>query len=288
MKLTFLGTGTSHGIPVIGCDCPVCKSSDEHDQRLRSSVLISDKDTNILVDCGPEFRIQCLKYDIKKIHSVLLTHSHADHLHGIDDLRVFACLRSKDDPKKKTMEPLNIYANGNTIKDFKFRFDYLFKPVLQGGGRALVKLNNISKYKKDNPLIIEAIRIIPVPMLHGTLKTSGYIFCKGSKTFAYLTDVSKMPSSSIKLLQSFKKIDHLVIDGLRVRPHSTHFSFAEALEAADKIGARHTWLTHLCHESSHEDCIKFISENIEKYPNLQKIIKKGGTVSPAIDGLILQ
>lgn len=288
MKLTFLGTGTSHGIPVIACDCPVCQSSDEHDKRLRTSVLISDKDTNILIDCGPEFRIQALKFNIKKIDSVLLTHSHADHLHGIDDLRVFACLRSKDDPKKMTMEPLNIYANSSTIKDFKFRFDYLFKPVLQGGGRALVKLNNTSEYSPDNPLKIGSMKIFPVPMLHGTLKTNGYVVRKGNKTFAYLTDVNKMPGSSIKLLQSIGKIDHLVIDGLRIRPHSTHFSFAEALEVADKINARHTWLTHLCHETSHQDCIKWINEHISQYPALVKTQKKGGTVSPAFDGLILE
>ncbi|MCQ2586216.1 MAG: MBL fold metallo-hydrolase [Treponema sp.] len=288
MKLTFLGTGTSHGIPVIACDCPVCESSDERDKRLRTSVLISDKDTNILIDCGPEFRIQALKFNIKKIDSVLLTHSHADHLHGIDDLRVFACLRSKDDPKKMTMEPLNIYANGSTIKDFKARFDYLFKPVLQGGGRALVKLNNTSEFTPENPLKIGNMEIFPVPMLHGTLETNGYVIRKEKQVFAYLTDVSKMPGSSIELLQSIGKIDHLIIDGLRIRPHSTHFSFSEALEVADKINPRHTWLTHLCHETSHENCINFIKEHLSSYPNLEKTKKNGGTVSPAFDGLILE
>lgn len=287
MKLTFLGTGTSHGIPVIGCDCAVCSSTDPRDQRLRSSVLISDKKTNVLIDCGPEFRIQCIKHQVKHINSVLLTHSHADHLHGIDDLRVFACLRSKDDPKKMTVEPLNIYANPGTIKDFKFRFDYLFKPVIQGGGRALVKLNSTNSYDKEHPLEIDGLKIVPIPMMHGTLKTTGYVIQKESKTFAYLTDVSSIPHSSVKLLQSFKKIDHLVIDGLRVRTHSTHFSFEEALHVADKINARHIWLTHLCHESSHEGCKQWISENISSFPNLEKTIKKGGTVEPAFDGLIL-
>lgn len=288
MKLTFLGTGTSHGIPVIGCACPVCKSSDEHDKRLRCSVLISDKKTNVLIDCGPEFRIQCLKYDIRKIKSVLLTHSHADHLHGIDDLRVFACLRSKDDPKKMDVNPLDIYANPGTIKDFKFRFDYLFKPVIQGGGRALVKLNDTSGYSRENPIQIDELKIFPIPMLHGKLKTNGYVIQKGRKTFAYLTDVSLLPDSSIELLKSFEKIDHLVIDGLRIRPHSTHFSYGEALEAADKINAKHTWLTHLCHDVSHQDCIKWIAENLQNYPNLQATIKKGGSVAPAFDGLILE
>lgn len=292
MKLTFLGTGTSHGIPVIGCDCPVCTSKDLHDQRLRSSVLISDKnhksETNILIDCGPEFRIQCLKYGIKKVSAVLLTHSHADHLHGIDDLRVFSCQRSKDDPKKSETEPLNIYANGQTIKDFSFRFDYLFKPVVQGGGRALVKLIDTKSFSRDKPILINGLSIYAVPMYHGTLKTNGYVIQKGTKTFAYLTDVSKLPSESVELINSFGNINHLIIDGLRVRPHSTHFSFAEALETADKIGARHTWLTHLCHDTSHEDCIKWISEHIHDYPRLSSIIKKGGSVAPAFDGLVLE
>ena len=125
-------------------------------------------------------------------------------------------------------------------------------------------------------------------MLHGMLKTNGYVVRKGKKNFVYLTDVSKMPGRSIKLLQSIGKIDNLVIDGLRIRPHSTHFSFAEALEVADKINARHTWLTHLCHETSHQDCIKWINEHISQYPALEKTQKKGGTVSPAFDGLILE
>ena len=287
MKLTFLGTGTSHGIPVIGCDCPVCKSSDFRDQRLRSSVLITDNNTNILIDCGPEFRIQALKYNIKKIDSILLTHSHADHLHGIDDLRVFASLSFKDKDNKLKKEPLNIYANSDTLKDFKSRFNYLFTPVLQGGGRAFVKLNNTSKYNANSPLQIDKITIYKIPMYHGTLKTNGYVMQKGKKIFAYLTDVSKMPKSSINLLTSFGTIDHLIIDGLRIRPHSTHFSFSEALEIANVINARHTWLTHLCHESSHTDAQAWINNNISLYPNLEKTIKKGGSVSPAYDGLIL-
>lgn len=288
MKLTFLGTGTSHGIPVIGCDCPVCSSEDYRDSRLRSSVLISDKDNNILIDCGPEFRIQALKFKLKKLTSVLLTHSHADHLHGIDDLRVFSCLRSKDDPNKMEIEPLKIYANPQTIKDFKTRFDYLFKPVLQGGGRALVKLEDTSEFGINKPLSFGSLKFYPVPMLHGTLETNGYIIQDENSVFAYLTDVSKMPESSIKLLQSFGEIKHLIIDGLRIRPHSTHFSFSEALEISDKINAKHTWLTHLCHESSHIDCQKWIDENLHLYPNLENTIKKGGSVSPAYDGLELE
>lgn len=299
MELTFLGTGTSHGIPVIGCDCPVCTSSDKRNNRLRSSVLITDKfknkETNILVDCGPEFRIQCLKNNIKHIDMVLLTHSHADHLHGIDDLRVFACARPKNDPKKSSdsSKPLQIFANSTCIKDFKIRFDYLFKPVLQGGGRAFVSIKSNSSWKIEKPFEINGMKIFAIPMLHGTLKTSGYVFQKISssgkifKTIAYLTDVSKLPPSSIKMLQSFNRIDHLIIDGLRPTPHSTHFSFAQALDAANKINPRNVWLTHLCHNSSHEDCIKWIEENITNYPNLQKAIKKGGSVAPAFDGLKL-
>lgn len=285
MKLTFLGSGTSHGIPVIACSCPCCVSSDPHDKRLRSSVLISHNDTNILVDCGPEFRIQALRANITKVNAVLLTHSHADHLHGIDDLRVFACLRSKDDPKKMEIAPLPIYGNEGTLKDFRSRFDYLFKPVIQGGGRALVELKET---KGSENFEIGGVSITPVPMLHGNLSTNGYIFRTEDSTFIYLTDCSAIPEESIELIKSFGKIDHLIIDGLRIRPHSTHFSFSEALAVAEEICAEKTWLTHICHESTHSEIKTWISENLKDFPKLQDRIKKGGTLEPAFDGLVLE
>ncbi|MCF0241278.1 MAG: MBL fold metallo-hydrolase [Treponema sp.] len=285
MKITVLGSGTSHGIPVIACECPVCKSKSKFDNRLRSSILVQDEDENILVDCGPEFRIQALRCNLKKLDTILLTHSHADHLHGIDDLRVFACLSAF---KKTEAKPLEVYGNTDTLKDFKYRFAYLFMPVHQGGGRAMVTLKNTAKITSTKPLIKGKILIYKVPMYHGTLKTNGYIFKKGNVVIAYLTDCNRIPKSSIEFIKSFGNINHLIIDGLREKHHSTHFSFSESLEIADIIAAKHTWLTHICHEKKHKDIQKWIDSHITNYPALLKIIKKGGTVCPAYDGLILE
>lgn len=284
MKLTFLGTGTSHGIPVIACDCQVCSSSDEKDKRHRCSILIQNPETdmNLLVDAGPEFRVQALKYKIKKIDTVLLTHSHADHLHGIDDIRIFSCTRPACADKPSTAIPVHIYGNDNTLKDFKNRFDYMFVVHKGGGGVAHVDLNSMTPYSTNNPLIIKNCEIVPVDLEHGPTLCTGYIF---NRKLAYLTDVNRIPSHSYQRIAHNSPLEHLIIDGLRIRPHSTHFSFAEALEAADKIGARHTWFTHICHDSSHKEIIRYIQDNLEKYPNLSKIVKAGGSVAPAFDGM---
>lgn len=288
MKLTFLGTGTSHGIPVIACDCPVCTSSDPKDQRNRCSVFIEDKssDLHILIDAGPEFRIQAIKYKIKKIDTLLLTHSHADHLHGVDDIRIFSCTRPAVSNKPSTKIPVHIYGNDNTISDFRNRFDYMFIIHDGGGGVAHVDLNSMTPYSTSNPLVIKNCSLVPVDLEHGHTLCTGYII---NKKLAYLTDVSRIPEHSFKRLAHNNPpsapLEHLIIDGLRPRPHSTHFSFDQALEAADRIGAKHTWITHICHDMCHKDIEKYIEERLPQYKNLQEIVKNGGTVSPAWDGL---
>lgn len=288
MKLTFLGTGTSHGIPVIACDCPVCTSSDPKDQRNRCSVFIEDQssDLHILIDAGPEFRIQAIKYKIKKLDTLLLTHSHADHLHGVDDIRIFSCTRPAVSNKPSTKIPVHIYGNDNTISDFRNRFDYMFIIHDGGGGVAHVDLNSMTPYSTSNPLVIKNCSLVPVDLEHGHTLCTGYVI---NKKLAYLTDVSRIPEHSFKRLAHNNPpsapLEHLIIDGLRPRPHSTHFSFDQALEAADRIGAKHTWITHICHDMCHKDIEKYIEERLPQYKNLQEIVKNGGTVSPAWDGL---
>lgn len=291
MKLTFLGTGTSHGVPVIACDCKVCTSTDPHDKRYRSSVYIQTKDDKyILIDIGPEFRIQALENGIKKIDALLLTHAHADHLHGIDDLRIFSCSMHKIPEDKRSLAqfnapPLPVYTNEKCSKDIELRFGYFFTPVKEGGGHAKVSLNTV----KDSFKIGET-EITPIPMLHGHLETTGWLLTETAKngerqSIAYLTDCSFISDESVALIKSkCGTLKHLVIDGLRIKPHSTHFSFLEALEASEKISAEKVWFTHLTHNSSHTETTAYIQEHLKNFPGLQNC----SSVLPAYDKLKIE
>lgn len=314
MKLTLLGTGTSHGVPSIGCECAVCTSQDEKDSRFRCSAFLEEtlpsesslsdceNGKKILIDCGPEFRLQCLRAKIRHVDAVLITHAHADHLHGLDDLRIFSFKRwhgagkVQDSPLKlsDTKGPgLPIYANTNTYADIQNRFDYIFKPAKKGGGIAKLDLKDVNDYSADNILKIGNIEIIPVPMLHGTLKTTGYLFreitAQGYSSIAYLTDCNKITDSSLKIIRNFAgRLEHVVIDALRATPHPTHLSYFEAIDIALELDARHTWLTHISHDNSHEAIKKLIQEYSEKKPELSAAIKEGRTFEPAYDGLVLK
>ena len=290
MKLTVLGSGTSHGVPVIACDCPVCKSQDKKDKRYRSSVYIeTDEKKFILVDIGPEFRMQALENDIKKIDALLLTHSHADHLHGIDDLRIFSAAMYKKPENERSLEqynapPIPIYANKSTLDDITTRFAYFFKDVKEGGGHAKVTLN-----KADEAFDFYGTKITPIPMMHGHLPTTGWLFSHKKSdekihSMAYLTDCSYISDESISLInKSCGILDQLIIDGLRIREHSTHFSFLQAMEAANKMQPKNVWITHITHESKHSDITEYLTENKKDFENLKNI-----DVLPAYDRLVLE
>jgi phosphoribosyl 1,2-cyclic phosphate phosphodiesterase len=318
MKMILMGTGTSHGMPVIGCTCHGCTSPHKKDKRLRCSAYVvqsgnskTDRDgkaygtTNILIDAGPEFRIQALEYHLARLDAVLLTHSHADHLHGLDDLRIFSHTKSQmhcsgDTPQSQVCYPategngLPVYANTNTIEDVVFRFSYIFSPTKEGGGKPKLDMQDVSKYNGQNPLSVGTVEIIPVPMMHGTMATSGWLLsCTGKDgnkhSMAYLTDCNSISDEAIeRITQNCGILDHLVIDGLRARPHTTHFSFDESLACADKIAARYTWLTHICHDMRHTEIQKYVNEHIAAYPHLAETVKLGGSAGPAYDGLILK
>ena len=291
MKLTFLGTGTSHGIPVIGCDCEVCKSTDPKNKRYRSSVFIQTKDDkDILVDCGPEFRLQAIENNIQNIDAVLLTHSHADHLHGIDDLRIFSCSMFKvpSDPKSLAnynAPPLPVYTNNICAKDLQNRFSYIFTPSKEGGGHAKIDL-----ITAENTFSIGNTEITPVPMMHGHLETYGWLFTEtnedGSKqSLAYLTDCSFISDDSIKLIKDKGGfIKHLIIDGLRIKEHSTHFNLLQAMEVCEKIGGENFWFTHLTHNESHEQITDYLKSHLQEFP----ILAKAKNVLPAYDKQILE
>lgn len=305
MRLTLMGTGTSHGMPVIACHCHGCTSRDRRDKRMRCSAYLCKKEsgrktTRIVIDTGPEFRLQALKYKIPALNAVLLTHSHADHLHGLDDLRIFSHTRTAcsagsvlEDPYPETHGAgLPIYTNAGTIEDVKNRFDYIFKKTQAGGGKP--KLALIDIYDTALPLVVGTVSVMPVPMLHGELETVGWLLsCEGADgekhSIAYLTDCNYISPQSIALLRARGGIiDHVVIDGLRQRAHSTHCSFDEAMTYAERIGGKHTWFTHICHDMRHIEIAAYVRSRLPAYPGLESVVKNGGTVEPAYDGLVLK
>lgn len=296
MKMILTGTGTSHGIPVIGCSCNVCRSSDPRDNRLRCSAFL-ESPVNILVDVGPEFRIQALKYKINKLDAVFITHSHADHLHGIDDLRVFSHTKALDpahpDNKETEGEGLRIYTTTHAEHDIRHRFDYIFTPMKEGGGKPKIQIMSAENISEKNPLFINGIEILPVMLKHGHLDDLGLLFSEEGKdgkkhSIAYLTDCSFVPENSIELVKNNSGIlEHLVIDGLRLEPHSTHFSFEQALEAAQKMNPRNVYLTHITHNMSHVQIEDYVKSILWKFPLLKKNAENGFYIGPAYDGLEL-
>lgn len=295
-----MGSGTSHGVPVIGCDCPVCKSKDPHDKRYRASAFVTDGKSNIVIDTGPEFRVQALRQGIKTLDAVLMTHGHADHLHGLDDVRIFSSTKQNGVWHRQTSffdsllnrhgDGLKVFANSRTKKIIFNHFDYIFMHTQKGGGKPRIDLWDVNEFSEKHPLTIGEMSIIPVPMLHGKLNSTGYLFTdvNNSHSIAYLTDLNYISDESVSLINRAKgSLDHLVIDALRIRKHSTHFNFDEALALSERLKPRHTWFTHLTHDLSHAQVQKYIDENLSKYKNLELIVKEGGSVSPAYDTLEL-
>lgn len=297
MRVYLMGTGTSHGIPVISCNCKVCRSHNSKDKRMRCSAFAVQKnadgtETCILIDIGPEFRIQALKTNIKSLNALLLTHSHADHLDGLDDIRVFSHTKSSmcaRNPAKYGESPgagLRVYGNAGTLKDVRTRFDYIFKETQIGGGKPKLDLEDCAGFNGENPLVIGGISVVPVPMKHGIVDTTGWLLrCTGKDgkihSTAYLTDCNEIPESSVKIITKYGGIiDNIVIDGLREEPHSTHFSYLQAMECAAKLGGKRVWLTHICHNMSHKDITEYCKRHQKDFPGLAK-------VRPAYDGLIL-
>jgi phosphoribosyl 1,2-cyclic phosphate phosphodiesterase len=232
MRVTFLGTGTSHGVPMIGCDCAVCRSSDPRDARMRPSIFVETPDASVLVDAGPDLRTQALRHRIRRVDAILLTHGHADHILGMDDVRRFNSLMKG---------PMACYGDGRTLNDVRKTFHYVFDPTTpKGGGLPALVLHEI-----DGSVRVGDLTAIAVPVWHGQRLILGYRI----GGFAYLTDCSAIPDESWPLLDG---LDVVVLDALRPQPHPTHFSLAQAIEAAERIGARQTLFTHMCHHLPHE------------------------------------
>lgn len=242
MKVTFLGTGTSKGIPVIGSTHKVCLSTDSKDKRLRSSVLISWGKFNFVIDCGPDFRQQMLKANITKIDGIIYTHQHADHTAGLDDIRPFS----------QRFGDLPIFASQDVFNNLKERFNYVFRTENKYPSAPSVSVNII----KNIAFKLADIKVQPVAVKHGSLNIFGYRFNK----LAYLTDVSFINDIEKKKL---KKLDVLVINALQQKEHKTHYNLEQALELIAEVKPKKAYLTHISHKLGfHEEVEKQLPKNV--------------------------
>lgn len=230
--VTFLGTGTSHGVPMIGCRCAVCRSDDPHDRRLRPSIHVQiDGGPAILIDTATDLRQQALTNDITRVDAVLFTHSHADHVMGLDELRRFNATSGRKLP---------VHADAKTGAELRRIFSYAFEPPKGPGGG----VPDLALVEIDGAFEVEGLTVRPVPVMHGPQPILGFRIGR----FAYLTDCNHVPETSMALLGG---LDVLVLDALRHRPHPTHFTVKDAVEVAGRIGARETYFTHICHDLPH-------------------------------------
>lgn len=230
LDIVILGSGTSTGIPVVGCRCAVCRSQDPRNKRTRCSALLHCGGRNLLIDTSTDLRQQALREDIRHVDAVFYTHSHADHIHGIDDLRGFN-IPGED--------PIPLYATPDTLNRLRKNFNYIFDHSQPSG-----YVPKLSLHPVEGTVRLFGLEIVPIPLYHGPMMTTGY----RCGPVAYLTDCNDIPADSLALLNDLKL---LVLDGLRFKPHPTHFNITEAVAIAQSIGAEQTLLTHLSHEVDH-------------------------------------
>ena len=254
MEITITGSGTSQGVPVIGCDCEVCKSSNPKDNRLRSSIHIYYKNQSIVIDTGPDFRQQMINNNVSTLDAILFTHEHKDHVAGLDDVRPFNFIQKK---------PIEIYCNKQVFTALKREFHYIFDPKFQYPGIPKINRNEISK---ERFLINKKIEIEPIEVLHHKLPVFGYRI----DDFAYITDAKTIDENEKNKL---KNLDLLILNALRLKKHLSHFNLEEAIELIQELQPKKAILTHISHFMGlHSEIEKTLPENISLGYDNQKII----------------
>lgn len=234
-QIILLGTGTSHGVPMIGCHCDVCRSTNPRNKRTRTGVLVQAPEGNLLIDTPPELRLQLIREEIDLVHAALFTHGHADHMFGLDDLRLFG---------HYLQHPVPLYCEEIVEERIRTSFDYAFNdnyPNRHVGAVPQLVFERISV----EPFQVLGLTVRPIRLWHGLLGVFGYRI----NDVAFCTDVSRIPDESWPLLEN---LDTLIIDALREKPHPTHFSVGQSLEVVDRVKPRQTYFTHICHSLEHE------------------------------------
>lgn len=252
MKITFLGTGTSVGVPMIGCECEVCRSSDTRDHRLRTGLMVENGDHRLVVDISADFRQQALREKIDRLDALLITHCHADHVFGLDDIR----------PINFRHGPVQLYASENTWRGLRRIFFYTFERKHIGGG-----LPQLIPRVIEGEFEACGMRITPVPVTHGKVEVTGFRFNDGRASAAFITDCNLIPEESLEKLRG---LDLLIIDALRYKPHPTHLHVEQSLAYIAELKPRRALLTHIGHDIKHKEASRHLPENVElAYDGLQ-------------------
>jgi len=251
VKVTVLGSGTSHGVPMIGCECEVCTSTDQRNKRFRPSIMVTNGDYNILVDTTPELRMQSLALGLRRVDAVLITHTHADHVMGLDDLRRFNDLADTEIP---------VYGMEEHLNDIRRIYPYIFMETQKGGGKPRVSLHSL-----NGDLELGGVAVSAMQVLHGRIPVTSYRFESSrangtTAALAYVTDVSTIPDAAMAELRN---LDVLILDAVRFEPHPTHFGLYQALDIIKELAPRQAYLTHLSHHFEHNAVNAMLPAGVE-------------------------
>lgn len=256
MKLTFLGTGTSTGVPLLGCHCSTCRSQDHHDQRSRSSVLLEFDSRVVVIDTTPDFRQQGLRVGMERLDAVVFTHTHADHVFGLDDVRVFNLRQN---------HPIPIYADSRSLESIRRIFTYIFEGTYPAGG-----IPRLDPRLIDGPFDLWGMKMVPLPAFHGALPVLGFRFGRA----AYVTDFSVIPEATLAQLEG---LDVLILAALRHVPHPTHSTVEQSLKLVERLRPRRAFFTHIAHELGHEATNATLPHNVRlAYDGLTLELEEGG------------